>query len=79
MRELLTELRDRDFDLIECHTLFRSINDWIEARDMMANNDNPNLNDYYRRQTDISQSELEEVLEHYGLTEYTIDEFITYD
>jgi len=78
MRELLTELRDRDFDLKECCNVFMYVHDWTEARKEMSENDNPNLSEYYQRQFDHYSSELEMLLNAYGL-DYTLDEFITYD
>lgn len=78
MRELLTELRDRDFSLEDCCIVFMTIKDWVVSGIEKSDNTNPQLNDYYQRNFDHYRTELEKTLRDYEL-DYTLDEFITYD
>ena len=79
MRELLTELIDRGFDLKECIHLFSDINDYLETRESKMMNDNPNLVEYWNQSLELAKCRLVNTLLAYRLSDYTTDEFITYD
>ena len=78
MFELMTELRDRQFDLKECCELFHRIDlflsnriDWIEGIGTITEQMNYEC-------FEICKMELERTLSAFGL-DYTTDEFITED
>lgn len=79
MRNLLSELMEREFTLKECYELFAAIdlfiecrNDWMEA---MQNNEAKAFVEGYFLE---AKAQLEKTLYEFGLN-YTIDQFITED
>jgi hypothetical protein len=78
MRELLTELCDKEISLELCTYLFSDIKDYLETRESKMMNDNPNLVGYWSQSLEVSEYRLQQTLSDLGL-DYTLDEFITYD
>lgn len=78
MRNLLSELMEREFTLKECYELFSAIdwfvecrNDWMNA---IGNKDKAFEEGYFLN----AKTQLEKTLNDLGL-DYTIDQFITED
>ena len=78
MRELLTELRDREFSLEECYDLFACIHDYLLDRRNWIANIGKESQSWYRECLDFSEDALQQTLGVMRL-DYTLDEFITYD
>lgn len=77
MRNLLSELMEREFTLKECYELFAAIDWFLECRNdwMNADGRNKSFEEGYFLE---AKSQLERVLTENAL-DYTTDEFITED
>lgn len=77
MRELLTELRDREFSMGECCKLFTDIDDYLTERERWAEYEGVSK-DVQHQYLLLAEYRLQDTLAAMGI-EYTLDEFITYD
>ena len=78
LHELLTELRDRDFDCEEIWGLFACIHDYLHDRKSWIDSIGTKLERSNREYLDYSINDLEKQIASMGL-DYTIDEFNTED
>ena len=78
MRELLTELRDREFSFDECFNLFSEIDHFCSQSGIWRNMCGTEFESDARRWLDDAEASLRYLLSDMGL-DYTLDEFITYD
>ena len=78
MYELMTELRDRQFDLEECWSLFTCIHDYLHDRQDWIESIGTDLERSNKQYLDFSKNDLERQIDAMGL-DYTIDEFNTED
>ena len=79
MYELLTELRDREFDCEEIWGLFACIHDYRHDKKQWIESVGTNLERTNKEYMDFSKNDLERQLDSLGLSDYTIDEFNTED
>jgi len=78
MRELLTELREKNFDLDEVCSLFCDIDDYLYNARCWRDSCGTDGEEAERFYLDAAKRELKYKLSEMGL-DYTLDEFITYD
>ena len=79
MYELMTELRDREFDCEEVWGLFACVHDYRHDRKEWIDSIGTKEEGFNKDYLNYSKNDLEKQLESLGLSDYTIDEFITED
>ena len=78
-KELLNELRDRDFTIEEMCKLFWHINYYLDCRQAWIESVGTEDESYYQAVKDRAKKWLQDQLDAFGLSDYTIDEFVTFD